>query len=156
MCIRDRVSTVIPYYEKFLRHFPNITKLAHASEQSVLEHWQGLGYYSRARNLHAAAKEVCAQYNGKLPSQSSQLINLKGFGPYTSASVASIAFNEAIVCIDGNVRRVTSRLFASNENVDELAQSLTHKRNSRDFNQALMDIGANICTPKNPCCLICP
>jgi A/G-specific adenine glycosylase len=156
MLQQTRVDTVIPYYHRFLKEFPTVQALSNAEPQSVLKSWEGLGYYSRARNLMAAANEVVERYNGKLPSNSKELKNLKGFGPYTSAAVASIAFSEPIACIDGNVKRVISRIFATHENLESVAQDLVAKEDPASFNQAMMELGALICTPKNQKCLICP
>jgi A/G-specific adenine glycosylase len=156
MLQQTRVDTVIPYYERFLDRFPDVQTLAVAPEQSVLKSWEGLGYYSRARNLLAAAKEVAETYNGQLPRTSAELQVLKGFGPYTSAAVASIAFGEPVACVDGNVKRVVSRLFATHESLETRAQELLEPKDPSSFNQAMMELGALICTPKNPRCLICP
>lgn len=156
MLQQTKVDTVIPYYQKFLSTFPTVQALATAPEEQVLKSWEGLGYYRRARHLHAAAKEVTETYGGDLPKTRDELLNLKGFGPYTSASVASIAFGEPVACVDGNVRRVISRLFATSENIEPLAQDLLEKADPSSFNQAVMELGALICTPQSPKCLICP
>lgn len=156
MLQQTQVKTMVPYYEKFISRFPTVHSLAQASLEEVLTLWQGLGYYSRAKNLHHAAQTIDHLHGGQLPTSSHALIELKGFGPYTSASVASIAFNEPIVAIDGNVKRVVSRLFGTNTDVEELAKNLKHPSQARDFNQSLMELGALICTPQTPECSICP
>ena len=156
MLQQTKVDTVIPYYKNFLSTFPTVASLANAPEEQILKAWEGLGYYRRARHLHAAAKEVTATYGGDLPRTRDELLNLKGFGPYTSASVASIAFDEPVACVDGNVRRVISRLFAMSKNIEALAQDLLETKDPSSFNQAVMELGALICTPTSPKCLICP
>ncbi len=156
MLQQTRVETVIPYYDRFLREFPDVFSLAKASEERVLKKWEGLGYYSRARNLHAAACELASGYGGEFPHTSDRLRRLPGFGPYTSAAVASIAFGEPVAVFDGNVRRVVSRLFATHENLQDLAQKLIDPKDPSGSNQAMMELGALICLPKNPKCAVCP
>lgn len=156
MLQQTRVDTVIPFYERFLQKFPALGALAEADGQDVLKKWEGLGYYSRARNLHAAAREVVEQYGGNLPRTSEKLSALKGFGPYTSRAVASIAFNEPSAVVDGNVRRVISRLYATTEPVDSLAQELMDVDSPADWNQAMMELGATVCLPRHPKCPDCP
>ena len=156
MLQQTRVDTVIPYYERFIGAFPDVRSLARAKEERVLKNWEGLGYYSRARNLLAAAREVVADYGGKLPDTAERLKDLPGFGPYTSAAVASIAFGEPAATVDGNVRRVISRLFARNQGIEDLAQGLVDPKNPSAFNQAMMELGALICLPRNPKCVVCP
>ncbi len=156
MAQQTRIETVVPYYERFIRRFPRIHDLAQAQEEDVLKLWEGLGYYSRARNLHSAAKEVCESYGGKLPPTAQELKQLKGFGPYTSASVASIAFGEAIACVDGNVRRVLSRCFETHEPVEPYAAQLIDAKDPSGFNQGLMELGARVCLPRKPKCELCP
>lgn len=156
MLQQTRVDTVIPYYEKFVRTYPTVAALARANLDQVLKAWEGLGYYSRARNLHSAAKEVVEKYGSELPRSAEELRSLKGFGPYTSAAVASIAFGEPVPTIDGNVRRVASRLFESEENLEERLQEMIDPMDPSSFNQGMMELGATICLPKKPSCLSCP
>ena len=165
MLQQTRVEAVIPYFEKWMRLFPTIKALAEASEQEVLNAWEGLGYYSRARNLHKAAKIVADEHDGKLPRDLESLRKLPGIGRYTVGAIASIAFDIDEPTLDGNLRRVYARLFDVNEPADapagekilwELAAKHLPPGQAGDFNQALMDLGATICIPKNPRCLICP
>jgi A/G-specific adenine glycosylase len=165
MLQQTRVEAVIPYYEKWMRLFPTIRALADASEQDVLNAWEGLGYYSRARNLHNAARIVAEQYRGELPRDLDELGSLPGIGRYTLGAIASIAFGMDVPALDGNIKRVYSRIFDLSEPVDtpqgekllwELAEKQLPKGQAGDYNQALMDLGATICIPKNPRCLICP
>ncbi len=156
MLQQTRVDTAIPYYERFLKTFPTINELANASEHDVLKQWQGLGYYRRAKLIHKAAKEVSVRYNGKLPSTRTELQTLPGFGPYTSGAVASIAFNECAPAVDGNVKRVLSRIFATNDSIEPIALEAAQVDSPSDWTQSLMELGALICIPKNPKCLICP
>jgi A/G-specific adenine glycosylase len=165
MLQQTRVETVIPYFENWMRQFPTVKELAAASEQDVLNAWEGLGYYSRARNLHKAAKIVVNEYDGTLPRDLKSLRKLPGIGRYTVGAIASIAFNMDEPTLDGNLRRVFARLFDVSEPADatagekilwELAAKHLPKGQAGDYNQALMDLGATICLPKNPRCLICP
>ncbi len=156
MLQQTRVDTVIPYYQNFLSTFPTVDELAKADEQEVLKKWQGLGYYRRAKLIHKAAKEISASYNGKLPNTRDELQKLPGFGPYTSGAVASIAFDEAVPAVDGNVKRVLSRVFATHDPVDAIAETAAKVDSPSDWTQALMELGALICIPKNPKCLVCP
>jgi len=165
MLQQTRVEAVIPYYEKWMKLFPTVHVLANASEQDVLNAWEGLGYYSRARNLHKAAKLVTEQYEGELPRNLDELNKLPGIGRYTLGAIASIAFGMDVPALDGNIKRVYARLFDLSEPVDmpqgekllwELAEKQLPKREAGNYNQALMDLGATICIPKNPRCLICP
>jgi A/G-specific adenine glycosylase len=165
MLQQTRVETVIPYFENWMNVFPNVNALANASEQDVLNAWEGLGYYSRARNLHKAAKIVASSFNGKLPRDLTELRSLPGIGRYTVGAIASMAFGMDEPTLDGNLRRVFSRLFDVSEFADspvgekilwELAAQNLPKGQAADYNQALMDLGATICLPKNPRCLICP
>lgn len=162
---QTRINQGIDYYLKFIERFPEITNLANADEQEVLKMWQGLGYYSRARNLLSSAKEIVFELDGNFPSNYLQLKKLKGVGDYTAAAIASIAFNEPVVAIDGNVCRVLSRLFAMDLPIDTpagkyqiklIAENIIDTDNPGDFNQALMEFGALQCTPRNPNCLDCP
>jgi len=165
MLQQTRVETVIPYFERWMRLFPDVRALAGASEQKVLNAWEGLGYYSRARNLHKAAKIVVDHHNGEIPRDLVELRKLPGIGRYTVGAIASIAFNMDVSALDGNIKRVYSRLFDISEPVDspagekilwKLADENLPKRQAGDYNQALMDLGAMICVPKNPRCMICP
>ena len=165
MLQQTRVETVIPYFEKWMKSFPTIAALAAASEQEVLNAWEGLGYYSRARNLHRAARIVAEQYGGELPRDLRELAELPGIGRYTLGAIASIAFDMPVPALDGNIKRVYARVFDIVEPVDtpkgeailwDLAEKHLPKNEAGDYNQALMDLGATICIPKNPRCLICP
>ena len=165
MLQQTRVEAVIPYFNHWMERFPTMESLANASEQNVLSQWEGLGYYSRARNLQKAAKTVLKKYNGQLPRDSNQLRALPGIGRYTVGAIASMAFGLDEPTLDGNIRRVFSRLFDVSEPIDsssaekilwDLVAKHLPKGNARDYNQALMDLGATICLPKNPHCLICP
>ncbi|MCX6353037.1 MAG: A/G-specific adenine glycosylase [Bacteroidetes bacterium] len=162
---QTRVAQGMPYYLKFISAFPDVEALAKASEQEVLKLWQGLGYYSRARNLHTAAKDIVENYNASFPEEFEELKKLKGVGNYTAAAIASISYNKPVAVLDGNVYRVLSRLYEDeipiNENGAEkhysiLANSLLDKKNPGDFNEAMMELGAMICTPQNPKCEECP
>lgn len=165
MLQQTQVSTVIPYYERFLKKFPEVGDLADAPQQSVLKAWEGLGYYSRARNMHKAAQQVVSEYNSTFPDTFDELLNLKGIGPYTAAAVSSIAFNRQQAVVDGNVIRVLSRYFGIKDDVrrsrvkseiQDIADSLIPEDSPGDFNQSVMELGATICTPKNPLCSSCP
>ncbi|MCJ7434784.1 MAG: A/G-specific adenine glycosylase, partial [Anaerolineales bacterium] len=165
MLQQTRVETVIPYFEKWIYLFPAIRDLANASEQDVLNAWEGLGYYSRARNLYKAAQIVVKKHNGKLPRNLDDLRALPGIGRYTVGAIASMAFGMDEPTLDGNLRRVFARLFDVAEPADApagermlwaLAAEHLPKRKAGDYNQALMDLGAMICTPKNPGCSFCP
>ncbi len=165
MLQQTQVDTVLPYFERWMVRFPDIIKLADSTEQDVLSLWEGLGYYSRARNLYNTANKIKLDFNGYLPASSTALQKLPGIGPYTAAAIASIAFDEDIPAIDGNVRRVFSRLFdiqeptrskTSEKKIQELAQTHLPKGRAGDYNQALMDLGAVICKPKDPDCEHCP
>lgn len=159
------VETVIPYFQEWMRLFPTISDLARANEQNVLNAWEGLGYYSRARSLHKAAKIVMEKYNGQLPGDLDELRSLPGIGRYTAGAIASMAFGLDEPTLDGNLRRVFARLFDVKEPADSpagqkvlwsLAAEHLPKGQAGDYNQALMDLGATICLPKNPRCLLCP
>jgi A/G-specific adenine glycosylase len=165
MLQQTRVETVIPYFERWMSRFPDIQSLALASEQTVLSSWEGLGYYSRARNLHKAARIVVAEYGGRLPEEIAQLRKLPGIGRYTAAAIASIAFHQDVATLDGNLRRVFARVFdvsipadtpAGEEILWSLAQTHLPSGHAGDYNQALMDLGSAICLPKKPLCLLCP
>lgn len=162
---QTRIEQGIAYYERFLARFPDVQSLASASTDEVLKAWEGLGYYSRARNLHHAARELVLRYNGRFPEDWRELIKLKGIGPYTARAIGSFAFGNPVGVLDGNVLRVLSRVTGEMEPVDQPA---TRRRlqeeidrwvkgsDARSLNFAMMDIGATICSPKRPACLICP
>ncbi|MGJ8548181.1 A/G-specific adenine glycosylase [Winogradskyella wichelsiae] len=162
---QTQVKQGLPYYEEFVANYPTIFDLAKASETSVLKLWQGLGYYSRARNLHATAKHIVNELEGEFPNNYKDLLKLKGVGDYTASAIASIAFNEVAAVVDGNVYRVLSRYFGietainSTAGIKEfklLATSLIDKKQPAIFNQAIMEFGALQCKPKNPDCETCP
>jgi len=163
MLQQTTVKTVAPYYARFVAHWPTVAALAAASLDDVLRAWAGLGYYARARNLHACARAVIERHGGIFPNNLVALRALPGIGDYTSAAVAAIAFDAPAVPVDGNVERVVARLFAIEEKlpaakatVKRLAASLLPARRAGDFAQALMDLGATICSPKRPACALCP
>lgn len=164
MLQQTRVDSVIPYFERWMAKFPTIERLASADEQDVLNLWEGLGYYSRARNLHKAAQILVEEYDAELPQDAKSLMALPGIGRYTAAAIASMAFGRDAAALDGNIRRVYARLF----NVDEplgttqaektfwdLAERYLPHGDAGDYNQALMDLGSSICTPRNPACEQC-
>lgn len=159
MLQQTRVAAVIEHYHEFLRRFPTVQKLAAARESSVLAAWSGLGYYRRARMLHAAAKVVARERSGKFPESAQELRALPGIGRYTAAAIASIAFGQPIAVVDGNVERVLQRIAGqpiSGEQIWELAEKLLDRDRPGDFNQAMMELGATLCTPRTPACLTCP
>ena len=163
MLQQTTVAAVKDYYLKFLKLWPHVSDLAAASQDDVLRAWAGLGYYARARNLHACAKEIMSSWGGNFPSTQAELQLLPGVGPYTSAAIASIAFDGRHAAVDGNVERVLSRLYAietplplSKPMIREKAQALVPMQRAGDFAQALMDLGATICTPRTANCSICP
>ncbi|GEP85375.1 putative A/G-specific adenine glycosylase [Staphylococcus piscifermentans] len=164
MLQQTQVKTVIDYYHRFTKRFPTVEDLSEAKQDEVLKYWEGLGYYSRARNFHTAIQEVAAEYNGKVPDNPEEFEKLKGVGPYTKAAVMSIAFDLPLPTVDGNVFRVWSRL---NNDFSDTAKQSTRKAfesellpyvetQAGQFNQAMMELGALICTPKSPLCLFCP
>jgi len=162
---QTRVNQGLDYYLRFAANFPTVFSLAAASETGVLKNWQGLGYYSRARNLHKTAKIITEKYHGSFPASSAELLKLPGIGRYTAAAIASIAFNEAIPVVDGNVIRVISRLFGITENaltaeghrqISGTMHEMMEGLNPGDFNQAVMEFGALQCTPASPVCSNCP
>lgn len=162
---QTQVKQGLPYYEAFVTQFPTVFHLAKADELQVLKLWQGLGYYSRARNLHFTAKHIANELNGCFPDTYSDILKLKGVGDYTASAVASICFNEATAVVDGNVYRVLSRYFGvttpinSTKGIKEfktLAQELIYENDPATFNQAIMEFGAMQCRPKNPDCMFCP
>ncbi len=159
MLQQTRVAAVIEHYHEFLRRFPTVQKLAGAREASVLAAWSGLGYYRRARMLHAAAKVIVREYQGNFPSTSAGWLALAGIGRYTSAAIASIAFGEAIAVVDGNVERVLQRILGTrftSADTWAAAEQLLDRERPGDFNQAMMELGATVCTPRAPACLTCP
>lgn len=165
MLQQTRVDTVVPYFERWMQRFPSLELLAKANEQDVLHAWEGLGYYSRARNLHKAARLIMEQYAGQIPSDRSALENLPGIGRYTAGAIASIAFGKDEPALDGNIRRVMARLFnisvparspEGERQLWDLARQVLPPGRAGDLNQAIMDLGSSICTPRAPACLICP
>ncbi len=163
MLQQTQVKTVLPYYAKFLARWPDIRALANAKTEEVMSAWAGLGYYARARNLHACAKAVANEFGGEFPQDEIELQRLPGIGAYTSAAIAAIAFGKKATPVDGNIERVISRLFAVEEKLPagkktlaRLAAEMTPAHRAGDFAQAMMDLGATICTPKKPACAICP
>lgn len=165
MLQQTQVDTVIPYYEKFLGKFPTVYELAEADEESVLKMWEGLGYYSRARNLHTAAKQVVQDFGGIVPHTVAEISQLKGVGPYTRGAVLSIAYGVAEPAVDGNVMRVMSRILGIEDNISEaktkkifevIMKEVMSQTDPSSYNQALMEMGALICTPRNAACLHCP
>ena len=164
MLQQTRVAQGLPYFLRFTAAFPSVFDLANASEEEVLKLWQGLGYYSRARNLHKTAKQIAFDYNGEFPKTYSELLKLKGIGEYTAAAIASFAYNENVPVVDGNVFRVLSRYFdvetdiasvGAKKEFTQLAAALIPKDKANIFNQAIMEFGALQCVPKNPNCTIC-
>ncbi len=163
MLQQTTVATVGPYYRKFLQNWPTVQHLASAPLDDVLSAWAGLGYYARARNLHKCANAVCEKFGGDFPSTEVELLTLPGVGAYTAAAVAAIAFQQPAVVLDGNIERIVSRVFRfqgelpkGREALRELAGRLSPKDRPGDYAQALMDIGATVCTPKKPDCAECP
>ncbi|PYS04530.1 MAG: A/G-specific adenine glycosylase [Acidobacteria bacterium] len=160
MLQQTQVETALPYYERFIREFPTIESLAKAKEERVLTLWAGLGYYQRAKNLTAAAGEVVSKHGGEIPSDYDALIRLPGIGQYMAGAILSIAFNKAYPVVDGNVRRVLSRINGWTEDdtktLWDAATRLVHEAEPRLVNQALMELGAKICSFKSPRCLLCP
>ncbi|MEM1027803.1 MAG: A/G-specific adenine glycosylase [Planctomycetota bacterium] len=166
MAQQTQIATVVPYFHRFVEAFPTVYDLADADEQRVLTLWQGLGYYRRARNLHAAAKMIVDEFDGKVPPTADELLQLPGVGRYTAGAVASVAYNTPAPIVDGNVARVFARYFLIEDAVDQsatlkelwrLAEALVNTSGSpRDFNQGVMELGALVCTPKSAKCLYCP
>jgi A/G-specific adenine glycosylase len=162
---QTRVAQGLSYYEKFVEAFPTVQDLAGAKEEQVLKLWQGLGYYSRARNLHSASRQIIHEFDGTIPSGSKELMKLKGVGTYTAAAVASIAFQEAVPVVDGNVYRVIARYLGLRDAIDtgpgqkvfaRAAKDLLWTKDPGKYNQAIMEFGALQCVPANPVCAICP
>ena len=165
MLQQTQVKQAIPYYHRFKKHFPNVSELAKASQEYVLKIWEGLGYYSRARNLHLAAQIIVNQYRGQIPQDKNELLKLPGFGPYTTNAVLSLAFNKPYAVVDGNVQRVIARLFLITDDIRQtqtlkkinyLVGELISLRSPAVFNEAVMELGATICTPDQPLCASCP
>lgn len=165
MLQQTRTDTVLSYYERFLDRFPTLQDLAGASLDQVLKAWEGMGYYARARNLHAAARHVMTCCDGQIPSSVDELLALPGVGRYTAAAVASIAFGQDAIALDGNLRRVLCRLFSVDDDPDrpttqrrleETARAMLPPGRAAGFNQGLMDLGATICLPSAPRCMLCP
>lgn len=162
---QTQVKQGLPYYERFVKAYPDVDSLANAEETDVLKLWEGLGYYSRARNLHKAAKAIVADHNGLFPSDRKTLLTIPGIGPYTSSAIASFAFDKDEAVVDGNVFRVLSRVYDLEDDIsrsvtktkfETLAKSKLRKGRSADFNRAIMNVGSQICRPQNPECAICP
>ena len=165
MLQQTRVDTVIDYFYRFMEWFPTIEELANAPEEKLLKAWEGLGYYSRARNIQAAAKQIMSEFDGKMPQTPEEISSLKGIGPYTTGAIASIAFGLPEPAVDGNVMRVVSRLFcieadiakaSSRKIFDEAMRKIIDETYPGEFNQAMMDLGSAICTPTSPKCEACP
>ena len=163
MLQQTTVKAVIPYYEKFVTRWPTVGDLAAAPLDDVLAMWAGLGYYSRARNLHQCAVAVAARADGQFPRTEAELLELPGIGPYTAAAIAAIAYGAPATPVDGNIERVVSRLFAvthplpgAKREIKRLAATLTPAKRAGDHAQAMMDLGATVCTPRRPSCLMCP
>lgn len=162
---QTRVAQGLPYFERFYARFPRVETLAQASTDEVMKLWEGLGYYSRARNLHAAAKEIVSRHQGQFPNTYADILALKGVGPYTAAAIASFAYDLPHAVLDGNVFRVLARFWgidtpidstAGKKRFDELAQACLHQPSPGTYNQAIMDFGATHCTPRQPACKSCP
>lgn len=165
MLQQTRVAAVIPYYERFLERFPDVRSLAEAPEEEVLRLWSGLGYYSRARNLQRAAREIVLRHGGEFPRRLDDALDLPGIGRYTSAAILSIAYGEPLAVLDGNVGRVLARLEAVRgdlrkphrwNQLQTSADTLLDRRAPGDWNQAMMELGATVCTPRAPMCFVCP
>src|SRR5882724_3888032 len=165
MLQQTRVAAVIPYYERFLERFPDVKSLAEAPEEEVLRLWSGLGYYGRARNLQKAARQIIGEFGGHFPRKREQILSLAGIGEYTASAIGSIAFGEKSAVLDGNVARVLSRLGAIRGDLrepkkwrmlQEKADFLLEGESPGDWNQAMMELGATLCTPRSPQCLLCP
>jgi A/G-specific adenine glycosylase len=165
MLQQTRVAAVIPYYERFLARFPDVQALADAPQEEVLRLWSGLGYYSRARNLQKAAQRIVSQHAGEFPTSEEAALELPGIGPYTGAAILSIAFDAKHAVLDGNVARVIARLGAIRGDLREsrrwqslqgITQDLLDPKSPGDWNQAMMELGAMVCTPRAPQCLLCP
>lgn len=165
MLQQTRVATVMPYYERFLEAFPTVEALAAAKDRVLMKVWEGLGYYARARHLREAARQIVAHHGGRLPASRDELRRLPGFGAYTAASVASLAFHQDVAAVDGNVMRVLARLFAIESDIrkaaakrefQRIADGLLPAGRAGEFNESLMELGALVCKPRNPACEVCP
>ncbi|TFJ91475.1 A/G-specific adenine glycosylase [Lentibacillus salicampi] len=165
MLQQTRVDTVIPYFQRFISNYPSLYDLAYADQQDVLKTWEGLGYYSRVRNLQNAVREVVASYGGEVPNDPKQLGKLKGVGPYTKGAILSIAFDKPEPAVDGNVMRVLSRVLKIEDDIAQpkvkkqfegYAAALISHDDPSSFNQGIMELGALVCTPKEPMCMFCP
>lgn len=163
MLQQTQVKTVMPYFDRWMKQFPTIASFATADLQTVLKAWEGLGYYARARNFHRAAQQVLSEHQGQFPTNLETVLKLPGIGRTTAGGILSAAFNQPLPILDGNVKRVLARLIAlevppsrAMSQLWKMSETLIDPENGRDFNQALMDLGATVCTPKNPACLICP
>lgn len=163
MLQQTQVKTVLPYYHQWLAQFPTVESLAKADQQQVLKVWQGLGYYTRARNLHRAAQQIVTEHQGKFPTQPTRALSLAGVGRTTVGGILSAAFNQPVAILDGNVKRVLTRLVAlqipsskATRQLWQFSEALLDPKQPRDFNQALMDLGATVCTPRHPACHQCP
>ena len=165
MLQQTRVDTALPYFQRFTAAFPTVEALARAEQDAVLKNWEGLGYYSRARNLHRAAQQVVAEYAGDIPRTRDEMLALPGVGPYTAAAVLSLSFGVPLAVLDGNVIRVLARVFAVAEDskksatrsaLQELATTLLDHQNPGRFNESVMELGATVCTPRQPACPVCP
>ena len=163
MLQQTQVKTVLPYYQRWLQQFPTVTALAQADQQTVLKAWEGLGYYARARNLHRAAQIVVETHGSQFPQTFEEVIALPGIGRTTAGGILSAAFNQPVAILDGNVKRILARLVALRKPLSKavehlwmISESLLPLDNPRDFNQAMMDLGATLCTRHRPACLICP
>ena len=165
MLQQTRVDTVIPYFERFMKQFPTVEDLANADEADVLKAWEGLGYYSRARNLQSAVQEVAESYGGVVPNNPKEIAELKGVGPYTAGAILSIAYDIPHPAVDGNVMRVLSRIIGIWEDIakpstrktfEEVTRRIISQDDPSSFNQGMMELGAIVCTPKSPSCLLCP
>lgn len=163
MLQQTQAATVAPYYKRFLKAFPTVRALAKVRKDRLMKLWEGLGYYARARNMRAAAKEIVARHGGRIPRDPDIFSNLPGAGPYTTAAVLSIAYGIPLAAVDGNVKRVVSRLFdidrpikPDDREIGALTRKLLDVGQPGDFNQAMMELGARICAPRQPACLLCP
>ena len=162
---QTQMERVVDYFQRWLAQFPDATSVANAPEQAVLKAWEGLGYYSRARNIQRAGERMVAEFGGQVPDDHAQLLKLPGIGPYTAAAILSIAFNQPCPLVDANVERLFARLAdidrplkeaATRKSIHALAETLLHRDHPRDHNQALMELGALVCTPRRPDCPACP
>lgn len=165
MLQQTRVDTVLPYFERFMQKFPTMRDFAYAAEAEILKAWEGLGYYSRVRNLQIAMRQVIEEFDGVVPDTKEELLSLKGVGPYTAGAILSIAYGKQEPAVDGNVMRVISRIFEIDEDImkpktrktfEAILYELIDPKHASAFNQGLMEIGALVCTPKKPMCLLCP